>query len=622
MFDYEKYFLQLPEPAIKHVLHFLRLPDLATLKETCPDLADLCDLEIRILDNEFTSRPFFQFERCVLEDGVNDVEIMPERQNASVTYYPGNQSVYLFGGETLGVREDGAPRATFNDLWRLDTGTMKWSRVIITSAPYPSPKCHASFVTWKDQLILCGGRAYHHDGRDTFFSEIHFFDVQTSTWNRGNFSPDLMPIGGHSAVVTENFMIMYGGFFEQPTQEQIETLFVVELREQVFHRVHLQKLPIEEDPDESPSQFPKFQWRKTKLVLIREGLLLLTGELLPGDYGSSALIDFDPVDVTATWQWKRIETIGRWWRPKDWRDPRHPLHGYLRQERELMNAVENCSLPNYDFHQIAEVRNSRMVRLVSLGSVEKTSHMLRTSGRKDYDNLQTHYTEFCRQLNRHLEAEFENRMVLHAMSPDSEQLRKTSAVFEYQNIKCRIDGCFLAKQECSAVFRHGAPSFKVRVRIDEIEKNPKILNSDDFDKWELRQRIETTVNQLHSKFYQSGRMEQLAPRVPTRNSLLKRLSLYVTEIDSNVAIEDFNVLRWKVQPMQYPSPVETRDFSLVGAHHDVIMHAGLVKFNVTMKRMGQSVLMTPVSRIPTSPRNSRKKEKEAIERLLYTSNKQ
>ena len=67
-----------------------------------------------------------------------------------------------------------------------------------------------------------------------------------------------MPIGGHSAVVTENFMIMYGGFFEQPTQEQIETLFVVELREQVFHRVHLQKLPIEEDPDESPSQFPKY----------------------------------------------------------------------------------------------------------------------------------------------------------------------------------------------------------------------------------------------------------------------------------------------------------------------------------------------------------------------------
>uniref|UniRef100_A0A1I7UK20 F-box domain-containing protein n=1 Tax=Caenorhabditis tropicalis TaxID=1561998 RepID=A0A1I7UK20_9PELO len=131
MFDYEKYILHIPEPVLLRMLRFLRYPDLINLKTACPELEDYCNLHIRLLDQEFPRRPFFQFERCAPERDIEEddnIEIMSERQNVSMVYYPGNRSVYLFGGEVLDTNDD-LPAATFNDMWRLDTATMKWSRL-------------------------------------------------------------------------------------------------------------------------------------------------------------------------------------------------------------------------------------------------------------------------------------------------------------------------------------------------------------------------------------------------------------------------------------------------------------------------------------------------------------
>lgn len=566
MFDYEKYVLRLPEPVLLRVLRFLRLPDLILLKSVCPELTDYCNLNIRLLDQEFAKRPFFQFERCAPEKDVEEddtFEIMSERQNASMVYYPGNQSVYLFGGETLESNED-APAATFNDLWRLDTSSMKWSRVIISSAPYPTPKCHASLVVWKEKLILFGGRASTHNRNDTFYSEVHFFHVDTSTWEYIT-TDGACRIGGHSAIATDNYMITYGQC-ESVLETSVQFL-VLDMRTRFFNTVDFDGVLPESIPN-----FPGFDPRKSKLVLIRNGLILLTGEMLPGNYGSSVLIEFDPeADVTPErlhWKWKRVETIGRWWRPKD-------------------PPNDECSLPNFDFYEIADVRNSHKIRLISLGKLKNEFQSNRIAILEKYDAVQTLYREFCRQLKCHLEAEFQKRT-------NSED-KNCDAIFKYHNITCRIEDCFINEEKLK--LRQNSHRFKVKIRIDSPYFNPNMPSFDDFDKWELRASIRALVNQLHSKYYNIGRMDQLAARVPLRNSALKRLSIYVAEIDCDVEFDNFETLCWHCQPIQYQSPVETRDFCLVGAHHDVIMHAGCVKFNESMRRMGQTTLLTPISQV-------------------------
>ncbi|CAO4368447.1 unnamed protein product [Caenorhabditis nigoni] len=588
-FDYEKYVLRMPEPALLNMLRFLRLPDLETLKTACPELSELIDIQLRHLDDEFPHRPYYQFDRGAPPEDVDDDEkMMCDRQNVSMTYFPGDQCVYMFGGETL-EQMDGGPRATFNDLWRLETGTMKWSRVVIRGAPYPSPKCQASFVTWGDQLVLYGGRAYRHDGRDVFFSELHFFDIASSTWRRGaeSASDHQTPMAGHSAIITDNFMIMYGGWSQTP--DTMARLTAMNLRTEEFKIIDMMHSTEFEDlvvPPRPPVVFPKFDWRKTKLVLIREGLILLTGELQPGDYGSSVLIEYDPQDDLISdeyqmWEWKTIPTTGRWWRPREGAELHRDAPQWL-----LPRGNANCSMPNFEFHQIADVRNSTKIRLVSLGRLKNEHSVPRPCISDKYDATQLHYREFVRHLTRHLETEFQKRTDPNVPTSSATDL-KTCAVFKFLNMHCKIENCF--------VNGNGKPKpAKVRLRIT-MRKNKKVPKLDDFDRWELRQSILAAVNQLQSKYYDISHMDQLVARVPNRNSVVKRLSIFVAEIDRNIDLEDFQELVWHPQPMQFPSPAETREFALIGANHDIIMHSGIVTFNQSMRRMGQTNLLTPVA---------------------------
>ncbi|EGT47836.1 hypothetical protein CAEBREN_12590 [Caenorhabditis brenneri] len=602
MFDYEKYILKLHEPILLKILRFLRLPDLINLRSTCPELRDYCDLNIRLLDQEFRSRPFFQCERCAPDKDVEEedsIEIMSGRQNASMTYYSKNQSAYLFGGETLGSNEDG-PAAAFNDLWRLDTCTMKWNRIIISSAPYPSPKCDASLIAWKNKLILYGGRASTHNGQDTFYSEVHFFDIQSCAWEY--ISTDgALKVGGHSALATKNFMITYGQF--ETSRGSSVRFSVLDLRTRVFSMATFDGKSLSEITD-----FPRFDRRKSKLVLIREGLALLTGEVRNGDYGSSVLVEFNPLNPISEphdWRWKRIETVGRWWRPKN--PPPQPAAELIFEEEEQdpppPPVRRNSALPNFEFYQIADIRNSTRVRLVSLGKLKNEFDSNRIQITENYEAVQMLYRDFCRQLHCHLETEFQRRNNFNSSEENQNPHENICAVFKYLNIICRIDNCFMQPNSASqnSNLRTHKPSnrFKIHIQLGNVHSNPNAPNFDDFDKWELRASIRATVNQLHSKYYNIGRMDQLAPRIPMRNSALKRLSIYVSEIDCDVNFEKFEKLQWFSQPLLYPSPVETHGYCLIGAHHEVIMHAGVVKFNERMKRMGQTTLLSPVSNVPT-----------------------
>lgn len=58
--------------------------------------------------------------------------------------------MYVFGGFTSSF-------SSFNDLWRLDLSTRKWSRIGV-EGKCPVPKAGASMVTYENKLILFGGQ--------------------------------------------------------------------------------------------------------------------------------------------------------------------------------------------------------------------------------------------------------------------------------------------------------------------------------------------------------------------------------------------------------------------------------------------------------------------------------
>eukprot|EP00081_Caenorhabditis_elegans_P017116 NP_497184.3 Uncharacterized protein CELE_Y50D7A.1 [Caenorhabditis elegans] len=516
-FGYEKYFLRLPEPALNKVLRYLRYPDLQTLKSICPELTDLCDLHVKLMDHsEFYTHPKFQFERCSPDDEeeevvagrirsprtssssgqldkvadefvVKDVEIMSERQNACATYFEPTRSLYLFGGEAIDGDEH-TPGAVFNDLWRLDTATLKWSRVIISSAPYPSAMCYASLVTWGTQLILFGGNDNRR--RCPFANvppELHYFDTSTSTWRyvpaTGN-SPSSI---GHSAVVSGDYMFVYGGWpfihneLHLETPLRVERLQILDIRHETWKTVQLEKW----NPAD-PAPFPRFHTRKTKLILIRDGLLLITGELIPQDYGSSVLLQYDVTNpLNDTWRWKSIPTIGRWWGRK-----------FLQMEvrgEAVFRLNPECSMPNIEFHQIADVRNEKMIRLVSLGRLRsECAPLVRATFAEEYDAVQSGYRDFARQLKCHLEMEYKRR--IDTSSND------TCAIFKYLNLVCKIGGCFVrGKTPSTPTTSSHANSQRFHIHVRSIPRRgqndePKMPRFDDVDLWELRCTIRATQN--------------------------------------------------------------------------------------------------------------------------------
>ncbi|CAD1857023.1 DUF295 domain-containing protein [Caenorhabditis elegans] len=383
-------------------------------------------------------------------------------------------------------------------------------------------------------------------------------------------------------------MFVYGGWpfihneLHLETPLRVERLQILDIRHETWKTVQLEKW----NPAD-PAPFPRFHTRKTKLILIRDGLLLITGELIPQDYGSSVLLQYDVTNpLNDTWRWKSIPTIGRWWGRK-----------FLQMEvrgEAVFRLNPECSMPNIEFHQIADVRNEKMIRLVSLGRLRsECAPLVRATFAEEYDAVQSGYRDFARQLKCHLEMEYKRR--IDTSSND------TCAIFKYLNLVCKIGGCFVrGKTPSTPTTSSHANSQRFHIHVRSIPRRgqndePKMPRFDDVDLWELRCTIRAVLNQLHSKYYNTSRMDYLAPRVPMRNSALKRLSVYVAEVPCHVEFEEFDELRWTPQAEQYPSPVDTDGYFLVGSHHDVIMHSGRVRYPGTLEKMGQTILLTPIA---------------------------
>lgn len=209
-------------------------------------------------------------------------------------------SVYIFGGCTVA-------NTTFNDLWRFDLASRCWIRPIATGT-FPSPKASASFVNYKDNIILFGGWShstpnfmYYLDWRIS--NNVHVFNTETNRWSLiqvKSFSPSLT---GHSASVIDDKMIVFGGLQRQACHniDQIDIfecsndIWILDLNTWVWTK------------KEVVSEKPNPRYFHSQMVLDSNHILIM------GGCGGANMLFNDiwlltiPKCQKQPWEWKEIQ---------------------------------------------------------------------------------------------------------------------------------------------------------------------------------------------------------------------------------------------------------------------------------------------------------------------------
>ena len=154
----------------------------------------------------------------------------PPRGNFTWTYAPSNGLVYMFGGEYY----NGVENVVFDELlcWtpppdnnnNNNNKTGRWKR-ILTPPPHPPPRCAHSAVYYNAAIYIFGGEnvtanIYHH------YRDLWKFDIQSNTWtelrsSKGE-SPPPSARSGHRAIIYQQYMLLFGGFFESTEGDSIQ----------------------------------------------------------------------------------------------------------------------------------------------------------------------------------------------------------------------------------------------------------------------------------------------------------------------------------------------------------------------------------------------------------------
>ncbi|CAD6199344.1 unnamed protein product [Caenorhabditis auriculariae] len=601
---------QLPSIVIHKILGFLRQVELQVLLEAFPQLEDVCADEFRTIDRQFKKKKYMKWNRCASED---DPLGMSERQKHCMVYFEPQRAIYSFGGESLSgastpfedMDRDQAtyvPNASFNDLWKLDLVSMQWSRV--SSQGKPMPKCKASFVAWKDELVLYGGFRpvpflSSMRSMTTNCSEVHAYNPETNKW-RQIPTVEGPSLAGHTAVVSGDLMIVYGGWGRQTILSSLSTIYVLNLVDGKWSSVVLHANPIVQPYEVAKTMlgpeepyFPLMHASMSHMILIRDGLLLITGEMTSTDYGSAVLVEFNPLDLQGSnWRWKRIDATGRWWSPR-----------MVPSEDGTLYPNGGCSLPNYKFHAVVAIRSEKTLRLVSMGRTRGNYHIMKTSHTEMYDACQKRCNAFLRFAKEHIDKGFIARK--EGEIDESE----TDTVIELDGTRCVLRNCYLTQAEVkrATALQNGQRKQKELCSIS-LESSPDskypTASLDDVDLWELKTHLSSMIVQFHAKNYsvRSGGGDLPLFRLPMRNRSLRRFSLYVADIDFEPSEEDLfeklDRIKWVSQPVQYRAAPETTDYALVGVGNEVVMHGGRVVFNETLKMMGHTYLLTQTGWAP------------------------
>ncbi|PAV64984.1 hypothetical protein WR25_19624 isoform D [Diploscapter pachys] len=459
----------LPRPALLQVLRYLRASELNALGQAYPSIDKSCHDEFNEIDRELVWRTSFKWSRAY---DLNASELMASRQNHCTVYFEPQHAIYLFGGETTNIYSArninghghnltpiSRSNASFNDLWKLDLVTMHWSRVVVPAPPYPLPKSMATMVVWKvfsvfffylnslflfqNEIVLYGGfrplpeQSVHRTYQTPpSLCEVHIFNPAVKQWRQLNTNTDGPCLAGHTATISGNLMIVYGGWDVYGSPFITRDLHILDL---VAERWYTKRLAgglstttARRDVLNDPNRFyPELHPIRSHLITLREGELLLIGEMMPHDYGSALLIKFDPNNPqNCDWQWKAIEVTGRWNRPK-----------------LLDDGATNfaCSLPNFNYPQLAAVRTGKLLRLVSLGlPIDKSSTKTYISV---YDKCQLRGKKFVDLVALRLAEEMDRREAAYRHCADDEDVSPASETVELDGLTCKMENCYLTREK-------------------------------------------------------------------------------------------------------------------------------------------------------------------------------
>lgn len=172
----------------------------------------------------------------------------------------------------------------------------------IATGTFPSPKACASFVSYKNSLILFGGWSHsspypiHQEWR--IFNHIHIFDIESSRWNLivpKSFSPAM---AGHAASVINDEMIVFGGLQTQSNSPQpfsiSSDVCVLDLKNWVWRK----------QPTSDPKPFGRYG--HSQIVLDSQNVLIIGGCGGPNKLFSDIWLLTITNDETP-WIWKKID---------------------------------------------------------------------------------------------------------------------------------------------------------------------------------------------------------------------------------------------------------------------------------------------------------------------------
>ncbi|KAK6745431.1 hypothetical protein RB195_011888 [Necator americanus] len=582
--------LNLPTTAVRRMLRFLRYPDLRNVAKAIPSFSPLCDDEYRKVDRELLSRRDFKWTRFASS---NDEESMAPRGLHSMAFHEKECAMYAFGGEAPDWRLQGdtCGPASFNDLWKLDMTSLKWSRVVVKSSPYPLPKYLCSMVVYKDELLIYGGcRPLPRYGSAMHLNEMHVFNTKKRAYRILVTTNDGPNLAGHASCMHGDLFIVHGGVVST-----CEVSYRVSVLDMVAKRWF--NAPLPGFPSVlhylASSPIPSFMVGSSSLVVLKEGCLLATGENMRDDLpqNTSILFVFDPKDPEGVeWKYKLIPGIGRWWPPVGLSPPPS----------------------NKNFGGIAVMRCDRLIRLISLGMPQKGSKDSRCN--ITYDGVQKRSTNFIKHVRGILEAEMSRREQVRRYcrendEGEAERSAKLSEVIENDGIKCTLGQCYLSTLEaenCKGARFATKPRtmdlVTIAVAINPQAESQRATPLDEVDVAELKLRLRTMIAQLHMKYYSTRPDVLLSPNLPSRNSSFRRMVAFTADIpigEDFDPVRDLNRIEWIPQTVQYGGPPETRKYCIVAARGEAVVHGGSVHFGDGMGMMGYTYLMSPVATQPT-----------------------
>lgn len=134
------------------------------------------------------------------------------RVNCTMIGTPSGDGLVLFGGEYW----SGGKTYVYNELYRYNVNKNEWKQY--TSPCKPAPRCSHQAVVYKNYMYIFGGE-FTSVSQSQFYhyKDVWRLNLDTNQWEQIQTKSGPSPRSGHRMVLYKNFLVMFGGFYDNNT---------------------------------------------------------------------------------------------------------------------------------------------------------------------------------------------------------------------------------------------------------------------------------------------------------------------------------------------------------------------------------------------------------------------